>query len=42
MVKYLLRLDPVTYEKLQVKAKESKRSVAGLINYLIEEYLKKK
>lgn len=42
MVKFLLRIEPATYEKLQVEAKKTKRSVTGLINYLIEEYLRKK
>lgn len=42
MVKFLLRIEPATYEKLQAEAKKTKRSVTGLINYLIEEYLRKK
>jgi hypothetical protein len=41
MIKFLLRIDAATYEKLQAAASRSHRSVNGLINYLIEEYLKK-
>lgn len=41
MVKFLLRIDGAIYEKLQVAASKSHRSINGLINYLIEEYLKK-
>jgi hypothetical protein len=41
MVKFLLRIDGEIYEKLQTAAEESHRSINGLINYLIEEYLKK-
>lgn len=42
MIKFLLRLDAATYEKLQAEANKTKRSVTGLINFIIEEYLKKK
>lgn len=41
MIKFLLRLDAATYEKLQAVASSSHRSINGLINFIIEEYLKK-
>lgn len=41
MVKFLLRLDAANYEKLQAAAIRSHRSINGLINFIIEEYLKK-
>lgn len=41
MIKFVLRLEATHYEKLQRAAKRSKRSINGLINYLIEEFLKK-
>ena len=41
MVKFLLRIDGNTYEKLQAAATKSHRSINGLVNYLIEEFLKK-
>jgi hypothetical protein len=41
MIKYLLRIDGAVYEKLQNAAVKQHRSVNGLINYLIEQYLKK-
>lgn len=41
MIKFLLRIDGAVYEKLQKAASKSHRSVNGLINYLIEEFLNK-
>lgn len=41
MIKFLLRIDAATYDKLQAAASISHRSINGFINYLIDEYLKK-
>ena len=42
MIKFLLRIDAATYDKLQAAASSSHRSINGLINFIIDEYLKKK
>ena len=36
MIKILLRIDGSVYEQLKVRAKNSERSVTGLINYIIK------
>lgn len=41
MIKLQLRIDGATYEKLKTAAAASHRSINGLINFIIEEYLKK-
>jgi hypothetical protein len=41
MIKLQIRIDGATYEKLREAAAKNHRSMNGLINYLIEEFLKK-
>lgn len=41
MIKFLLRIDGAVYHDLELEAKRTKRSINGLINFIIEEYLRK-